>query len=54
MKHYLVYYRNNRSPKEVFATHYVPQGGSYVFFNPSGYGFESIPVYLVDRIEEVE
>lgn len=54
MNHYIVYYRDNRKPKEIFATRYVPEGGSYVFYNPAGYGFEVIPVYLVDRIEDVE
>lgn len=54
MKHYLVYFRDGRAPKEEFAAYYIPQGGAYVFYNPAGYGFESIPVYLVERIEEVE
>ena len=55
MRHFIVYFRDKRAPKDVpAADHYVVQGECYVFYNLSGYGFESIPVYLVADIVEVE
>lgn len=54
MKEYKVIFRDGRKPKRVLATHFLPQGEAYVFYNPSGYGFEIIPVYLVEKIVEVK
>ena len=54
MKHYIVYFRDRTNPREVFASRYQPEGSTYVFYNPSGYGFLTIEMFRIERIEEVE
>lgn len=53
MRWFKVIYRDGRT-KRVFAVKFVPEGTAYVFYNESGYGFETIPMYLVADIEEAE